>query len=299
MWKAQLHRQNALIATLQIQLPPDLPSDPAHFGILQVKSLSFEQKCCTQDQHKWSFRNCICRQWCKSFKMSSHAGETLYTILLQQGALLLRRQQYLYPLLMESLLRKKFYSTSVNVRPVAINNCQLREDEGQELIGSQRTELDSFLKNHHSIFEVGGEVTPFIEHSINTENNPPISVPPYRMNPARKELLKKELDSLLQQVIIVECESPYASPVVLIPKPNSSMRLCIDKRKLNAQTATDSYPLPRMDDLLNEAKPTPYISTIDLRSGYHQVEMVAEDKDKTAFTCPFGIYKFTRMPFRL
>ncbi|GFX57694.1 retrovirus-related Pol polyprotein from transposon 297 [Trichonephila clavipes] len=150
-----------------------------------------------------------------------------------------------------------------------------------------------------TIFEVGGEATPFIEHSINTENNPPISVPPYRMNPASKELLKKELDSLLQQGFIVECESPYASPVVLIPKPNGSMRLCIDYRKLNAQTVPDSYPLPRMDDLLNEAKPTPYMSTIDLRSGYHQVKVATEDRDKTAFTCPFGIYKFTRMPFGL
>ncbi|GFV55380.1 CCHC-type domain-containing protein [Trichonephila clavipes] len=78
-------------------------------------------------------------------------------------------------------------------------------------------ELDSLLKNHHSIFEVGEAATPFIEHSINNEHNPPISVPPYRMNPARKELLKKELDSLLQQGIIVEWESSYVSPVVLIP----------------------------------------------------------------------------------
>ncbi|GFR18995.1 hypothetical protein TNCT_333861 [Trichonephila clavata] len=73
---------------------------------------------------------------------------------------------------------------------------------------SQRTELDSLLKNRHSIFEVEAEVTPFIEQSINTENNSPILLPPNRMNPARKELLKKELDSLLQQGIIVECESP-------------------------------------------------------------------------------------------
>ncbi|GFS93111.1 retrovirus-related Pol polyprotein from transposon 297 [Trichonephila clavipes] len=77
------------------------------------------------------------------------------------------------------------------------------------------------------------------------------------------------------------------------------MRLCIDYRKRKAQTVPDSYPLPRMDDLLNEAKPTPYMSTIDLSSGYHQVKVVAEDQDKTAFTCPFGIYKFTRMPFGL
>ncbi|GFU46129.1 transposon Tf2-6 polyprotein [Trichonephila clavipes] len=79
-----------------------------------------------------------------------------------------------------------YQSTCVNVQPVALNNCQLREDEGQEPLGSQRAELDSLLKNHHSIFEVGGEAIPFIEHSINTENNPPISVPLYRMNPARE-----------------------------------------------------------------------------------------------------------------
>ncbi|GFV28676.1 retrovirus-related Pol polyprotein from transposon 297 [Trichonephila clavipes] len=263
----------------------------------------------------------------------SIAGEILYTILLQQGAAFEKTIIYLsfadgivtqkevlrtfQTVILEVLNFRKncwtfwhdfrksynfatpYQSTSVNVRPVAINNCQLREDEGQELLGSQRAELDSLLRNHHSIFEVGGEATPFIEHSINTENNPPISVPPYRMNPARKELLKKELDSLLQQGIIEECESPYASPVVLIPKPNDSMRLCIDYRKLNAQTVPDSYPLPRMDDLLNEAKATPYISTIDLRSGYHQVQVAAEDQDKTAFTCTFGIYKFTRMPFGL
>ncbi|GFU46128.1 retrovirus-related Pol polyprotein from transposon 297 [Trichonephila clavipes] len=77
------------------------------------------------------------------------------------------------------------------------------------------------------------------------------------------------------------------------------MHLCIDYRKLNAQTVPDSYPLPRMDDLLNEAKTTPYMSTIDLRLGYQQVKVAAEDQDKTAFTCLFGIYKFTRMPFGL
>ncbi|GFX70723.1 transposon Tf2-9 polyprotein [Trichonephila clavipes] len=101
------------------------------------------------------------------------------------------------------------------------------------------------------------------------------------MNPARKELLKKELDYLLLQGIIIECEYPYASPVVLIPKPNGSMRLCIDYRKLNAQTVPDSYPLPRMDDLLNEAEPTPYTLTIDLRLGYHQ-EGISVDPQKTA-----------------
>ncbi|GFX60279.1 retrovirus-related Pol polyprotein from transposon 297 [Trichonephila clavipes] len=295
--------------------------DPAHFGILRINSLSPSNRNAVL---KISINGVSGTAFEDSGANHSIAGETLYTILLQQGAafektvislsfadgivtqkevLLLNFRKNCWTFWDD--FRKSYnfatpyQSTSVSVRPVAINNCQLREDEGQELLGSQRAELDSLLRNHHSIFEVGGEATPFIEHSINTENNPPISVPPYRMNPARKELLKKELDSLLQQGIIVECESPYASPVVLIPKPKGSMRLCIDYRKLNAQIVPDSYPLPRMDDLLNEAKPIPYMWTIDLRSGYHQPKVAAEDRDKTAFTCPFGIYKFTRMPFGL
>lgn len=183
--------------------------------------------------------------------------------------------------------------------PIVVNNCQLRENEGQQLTTSQRHETDALLNKYKTVFKVGGDATTFIEHHINTGNNPPVSVPPYRMSPSKKELLKKELDSLLEQGIIEECESPYASPVVLIPKPDGKVRLCIDFRHLNSQTVPDTYPLPRIDDLLNEAKPTPFMSTIDLRSGYHQVKVAEEDQLKTAFVCPFGIYKFTRMAFGL
>lgn len=119
------------------------------------------------------------------------------------------------------------------------------------------------------------------------------------MTPARKEILKKEIDNLLAQGIIEECESPYASPVVLVPKPDGSMRLCVDYRKLNATTVPDAYPLPRMDDLLHEAKHTSYMSTLDLRSGYHQIKVSPPDQDKTAFVCPFGTFRYLRMPFGL
>ncbi|GFT99987.1 hypothetical protein TNCV_1079981 [Trichonephila clavipes] len=128
-----------------------------------------------------------------------------------------------------------------------------------------------------------GEPTPFIEHRINTRNHLPVAVPPYRMNPSKKEILKQEIDRLLSEGIIEECESPYASPVVLIPKPNGTFRLCIDYRKLNEITVADTYPLPRMDDLLHQAKLTPFMSTLDLRAGYHQVKVHVEDQDKTAF----------------
>ncbi|GFT27159.1 hypothetical protein TNCV_40201 [Trichonephila clavipes] len=135
------------------------------------------------------------------------------------------------------------------------------------------------------------------QHYINTGNTPPISVPPYRISPVKKEILRKEIEDLLEKNIIEECESAYGAPVVLIPKPNNKFRLCIYYRKLNHVTITDTYPLPRMDDLLQEAKHTAYIYTIDFKSGYHQVNVNPADRDKTAFVCPFGTYRFNRMPF--
>ncbi|GFW52691.1 retrovirus-related Pol polyprotein from transposon 297 [Trichonephila clavipes] len=119
------------------------------------------------------------------------------------------------------------------------------------------------------------------------------------MSPVKKEILRKEIEYLLEKDIIEECESPYGAPVVLIPKPNNQFRLCIDYRKLNEVTVSDTYPLPRMDDLLQEAKHTAYISTINLKSGYHQVNVNLADRVKTAFVCPFGTYRFKRMPFGL
>ncbi|GFW35954.1 retrovirus-related Pol polyprotein from transposon 17.6 [Trichonephila clavipes] len=117
------------------------------------------------------------------------------------------------------------------------------------------------------MFSTRGEPTPFIEHRINTRNHLLVAVPPYRMNPSKKEILKQEIDRLLSEGIIEECESP-----------------------------PDTYPLSRIDDLLHQAKLTPFMSTLDLRAGYHQVKVHVEDQDKTVFVCPFGTYRFLRMP---
>lgn len=74
---------------------------------------------------------------------------------------------------------------------------------------------------------------------------------------------------------------------------------CMRRLKLNAVTIPDIYPLPSIDDLLHDAKPTPFMSALDLKAGYWQVPVREEDQEKTAFISPFGIYKFTRMPFGL
>lgn len=104
---------------------------------------------------------------------------------------------------------------------------------------------------------------------------------------------------MLKKGIIEESKSSWSFPVVLIPKKDGGVRVCVDYRRLNAITTTDTYPLPRMDDLLHAAKTTPFMSTIDLKAGYWQIKMAPVGKPKTAFTTPFGIFVFNRMPFGL
>ncbi|GFT58136.1 retrovirus-related Pol polyprotein from transposon 17.6 [Nephila pilipes] len=104
-----------------------------------------------------------------------------------------------------------------------VNLCTLREEEDRCLNTTQKEKLVAVLKKYASVFEPGGEPTPYIEHRVNTGDSPPVSIPPYRMSPVKKELLNKELDTLLEGHVIEECESPYAAPVVLVPKPDGKM----------------------------------------------------------------------------
>lgn len=179
-----------------------------------------------------------------------------------------------------------------------VNNVCLRSDEAEELTTEQRRLLDEVLTNHSDIFDANTKPTSFAVHHIRTKDHDPIAVPPYPLSYTKKNFLQAELQQLLERGIIEECESPWASPVVLVPKKNS-YRLCIDYRKLNAVTIGDSYPMPRLDELLHKSKRTPFMSTIDLQSGFWQVPITEEDRDKTCFVTPFGTYRFTRMPFGL
>ncbi|GFV48800.1 transposon Tf2-6 polyprotein [Trichonephila clavipes] len=187
---------------------------------------------------------------------------------------------------------------SNTVKETETNDLHLREEEGQALNVEERNDLTVLLNESKDVFRLGGEPTPFVKHFINTSDHPPVSTAPYRLSPNRKEHLRKEIDNLLAHNI-EECESPYAAPVVLVPKSNGTVRLCIDYRKLNAITIPDKYPLPLMDVLLHDAKSTAFMSTLDLKSGYHQVEVNPADQDKTAFVCPFGTFRYKRMPFGL
>ncbi|KAG6462595.1 hypothetical protein O3G_MSEX013362, partial [Manduca sexta] len=176
----------------------------------------------------------------------------------------------------------------------------LRPNEGAHLSEEQRAQMNEMIARYASRFAVEGEPTGFITHRIKTdEKQEPIASQPYRMSPAKVAILEKELDKLQRADVIEECEFPWAANIVLVPKKDGSARLCIDYRKLNAVTEPDRYPLPRMDDVLHAAKTTNFMTTLDLQSGYFQVSVAEEDRDKTAFITPLGTFRFKRMPMGL
>lgn len=159
--------------------------------------------------------------------------------------------------------------------------------------------LEHFLERNSEVFIPNGNPANGFEHEIDTGDHKPISVAPYRLSPLKQDALKVEISKMLQESVIEPCSSPWAAPVVMVPKKDGGIRVCVDYRQLNAVTVPDAYPLPRIDDLIHNAKPTPCMSTVDLRAGYWQISVKETDRCKTAFVTPFGMYQFKRMPFGL
>ncbi|GBG60182.1 hypothetical protein CBR_g3426 [Chara braunii] len=121
----------------------------------------------------------------------------------------------------------------------------------------------------------------------------------YRMPPRELEELRKQLDELLEKGWIRPSSSPFGARVLFVPKKEGELRMCINYRGLNAVTVKNVEPLPRIDDLLDRVQGCKYFSKIDLKSGYHQIEVHPDDQYKTAFRTRYGHYEFIVMPFGL
>ncbi|KAL0329300.1 UNVERIFIED_CONTAM: Transposon Tf2-12 polyprotein [Sesamum radiatum] len=127
----------------------------------------------------------------------------------------------------------------------------------------------------------------------------PISIVLYRMAPVELQELKKQLEELLKKGFFRPSTSPWGAPVLFVEKKDDSMRLCVDYRQLNRAIVKNKYPLPRIDDLLDQLKGATTFSKIDLRSGYWQLRIAENDILKTAFRTHYGHYEFLVMPFGL
>ena len=195
------------------------------------------------------------------------------------------------------------------VRLVQTKSVTWRKERLVEGIGAletltphQQQELLDFLSEHHKVFALEeherGE-TDLVEMEIYTGDAHPRRCAPRRMPFSVREEVAKQIERMQAAKVIQPSTSPWASPVVMVRKKDGTHRFCIDYRQLNAVTRADTYPLPRIDDLLDQLGQCHYFSTLDLASGYWQIRMSPASREKTAFTTPQGLYEFLVMPFGL
>ena len=174
---------------------------------------------------------------------------------------------------------------------------------GPGLTKEQRQRVLGILRQFSGAFtpQQGKSQTkrPTIKHRINTGDHPPISQRSYRVSPAERRIIREEVEKMLRDDIIQPSESPWSSPVVLVKKKDGTWRFCVDYRRLNRITKKDVYPLPRIDNTLDCLKGATYFSTMDMQTGYWQIEVDEADREKTAFITPDGLYEFKVMPFGL
>ena len=171
-------------------------------------------------------------------------------------------------------------------------------DSVPHLTEVQKDRLIETLKPHAGMWNGNLGRISAVKHHILT-SGPPVASQPYRAGPQSRALIDVEVDRMLQMDVIEPASGPWSAPVVLIPKPDGSIRFCIDYRKLNAVTENDSYALPRVDDCLDSLGEARYFTTLDANCGYWQIDVNETDREKTAFTCHKGLYQFKRMPFGL
>ena len=175
--------------------------------------------------------------------------------------------------------------------------------DGSALTNDQKQQVQRFLSKWQHVFsqsptDLGR--TNLVEHEIHLENEQPFKEPYRKIPPALVDEVREHLKEMLEVGAIRESTSPFSSNVVIVRKKDGSIRFCIDYRKLNQRTIKDAYAIPRIDDTLHSLAGSKYFTTLDLKSGYWQVEMKEADKAKTAFQVgPLGFFECNRMPFGL
>ena len=171
------------------------------------------------------------------------------------------------------------------------------------LQGKDHAKAKQMLTQNQDVFSVGkfdlGR-TGLTRHRIPlAKGAQPVKQRPYRHGPAQEAEIEKQVAELQQQGLISEGKGAWSSPVVLVQKKDGSWRFCVDYRKLNAVTSKDAYPLPRIDDSLDTLGHSRVFSPLDLTSGYCQVELDADAKEKAAFVTRSGLYEWEVLPFGL
>jgi hypothetical protein len=194
-----------------------------------------------------------------------------------------------------------------NTRPIDIGNeVNAVHNEERELDEAGSSPLRNLLLKYEDVFNDQRTLKPslLVKHKIRTTDNDPVFTRNYKYPQIYKSRVEQEIESMLEKGIIRPSKSPYNSPIwVVEKKPDSAgerkIRLVVDYRKLNAKTIEDKFPLPNIDDLIFQLGNSKYFSSLDLASGFHQIEMDPESIEKTAFSTDSAHLEWVRMPFGL
>ncbi len=163
----------------------------------------------------------------------------------------------------------------------------------------QKRDLHHLIGQFSDVFSPIPGRTQVLQHDIRTPPGTVVRQRPYRVPEARRHAIEEEVQEMLRLGVIEPSRSPWSSPIVMVPKPDDTLRFCNDFRQLNEVSEFDGYPMPRVDELLDRLGGTRYISTLDLTKGYWQVPLTEEAKPKTAFSTPSGHWQYRVLPFGL
>ncbi|KAI2658233.1 Transposon Ty3-G Gag-Pol polyprotein [Labeo rohita] len=172
-------------------------------------------------------------------------------------------------------------------------------DVGDHLSAAQKTELSHLVSQFSDVFSTRPGQTNVIQHDIRTPPGVIVRQRPYRVPEARRQAIEDEISEMLKLGIIEPSRSAWSSPIVMVPKPDGTLRFCNDFRRLNEVSEFDGYPMPRVDELLERLGRARFITTLDLTKGYWQVPLTTSAKEKTAFSTPSGHWQYRTLPFGL
>lgn len=186
--------------------------------------------------------------------------------------------------------------------PVEVGNTpQLFSKEQVTLVDD--TSLAAVLNEYAGVFDEPKGLPPHREqfdHRIPLkQGTDAINLRPYRYSLMQKNVIEELIQEMLDQGVIRLSSSPFAAPTVLVKKKDVGWRMCIDYRGLNKAVIKDKFPIPLIEELMDELYGTNFFSKIDLKSGYHQIRVCTEDIHKTAFKTHVGHYEYLVMPFGL